>query len=797
MFKVFSHIGDLMDEVKHDKSLEGCQSFAANRYPVRFVLFDNFRDSFEFVEAMQSEYGCIVESVENWFEEPYLDVLFTHSKVADRFTEFVRNHQNKDYVISPFSELIRFYDNSNRQEFYSVISTIKGTENGDDKTRRVYIPIVGLEGKFSQFENDSQIQVWHFRNSDQQLDYRLIVTDGTIYGVGDLEGKYTVVKNMREWLQLWRNKNAKPQIISSSPTLFANYQFAEPDNAFTYCKCENVYRFLTDGLKLDFGTLDYKTQDDAYWSRLATEINIDSFSFEQFFNSYFHIDDLSDYRVFMDKWFGCKDEFEKWLLCNYYSYKFCEKGYICKAIKKTTSVFDYHFFASVALSIFDDENPEQDIEERLACLQAAAAHGVRLTIDAQDELKHKLVAKAKSEGYHVAVRYFSPLTEVEKCLMVEWVGKEYIQREEVKNIFPELYHYLGNDCGIVDTSEQWVLEYFEKYHMAKLANTYSDNIKAIIETKNATSITFNTWYQGFKTVKTLLNNRTDIEVYYWIDGLGVEWIPLINQLVAQKEGVYLNEAIIGRALLPTVTENNKKELHDLAGDRLAKIGDLDAHAHKMGNHYPQYVIEEIEIVEHAVEQIVSQFAGRKVAIVSDHGLTALSQCCDGLNLKGFVSDHGGRLAFSENGKPTADSNYIICDDNKTVCALRHDSLCGKIPSGQSAHGGCTPEEVLVPIIILSAQKNVSNYAVALLTKEVSAANAVVEFKIKGLTESDKPYMMYANQKYELRKNGDNFTSDKLKVAPNNNTLKLHIGTFSQEFTLVIKTGAEEEDLFDF
>ena len=43
-----------------------------------------------------------------------------------------------------------------------------------------------------------------------------------------------------------------------------------------------------------------------------------------------------------------------------------------------------------------------------------------------------------------------------------------------------------------------------------------------------TSVAFDTWYQSLKTTRFLLAGRNDIDVYYWIDGLGVEWIPFIR-----------------------------------------------------------------------------------------------------------------------------------------------------------------------------------------------------------------------------------------------------------------------------
>ncbi|HPB85470.1 MAG TPA: BREX-4 system phosphatase PglZ, partial [Paludibacteraceae bacterium] len=150
MYKEFSHIEDLITYAKEDKGISGTYAAIANRYPIRFVLFDNFRDSFGFVFAMQSQLGCLVKSVNEWMDAELEDTLITHSQLADCISDFVRQNSDKDSVIAPFSELARFYDNKEKTEFDTLISTIKAIETTKlalSRQQRVYIPIVGLEGK--------------------------------------------------------------------------------------------------------------------------------------------------------------------------------------------------------------------------------------------------------------------------------------------------------------------------------------------------------------------------------------------------------------------------------------------------------------------------------------------------------------------------------------------------------------------------------------------------------------------------------------------------------------------------
>jgi len=802
MYKEFSHIDELIEWAKYDKNIDGSLAPMANRYPIRFVLFDNFRDSFEFVSIMQNQLGCIVESVNDWIDELYCDAILTHSRLADRLIDFVQNKaaKNKDYVITPFSELARFYDNVRNFEFNSLISTVKGIETSKEAVshnQRIYVPIVGLEGKFSKFTNDSQIVEWYFKNNDQQLNYRLIITDNTSYKVQGLSNKFTIVNDMQDWLKVWRDKNAKQEIISHSPSIFANAEYAQPDNAFSFCICRNVYEFLTTGLKLNFGTIDYNPKDEEYWLQLASEIDITNFSFEVFFNKYFHIDDLADYNVFLKTWFECKDNFEKWLLINYYTNKFCEKGYICQALKNLNSFTNYDFFAAIALVIFDNENGKEYLEERIACLQQAAQKQVKLTNAVQNELSKKLKSLALEKGYTTAIRYFSPLTNAEKSLAISWLGKGFVLKDDIRAFFPDLYNYLGKSTGTNEPVRKWALKYIDLYKYCKISNKYSDELKSIIEEKNNSSVTFNQWYQDFKTAKTIFNSRSDIDVYFWIDGLGVDWIPFITEILSNEEHIFLNEIDIARAALPTITSVNKATLLDLSNNQLQKIGDLDEHAHQKGNKYPDFIIEELDIVKNAIQKILSEYAGKKIAIVSDHGLTSLSQLKEGLNLAGVESDHYGRVACRISDKVVSDSNYIILEDNETMCALRHESLSGKIPAGQSAHGGCTPEEVLVPIFIISSQENIKNWTAILLDNKILGTNPVVKYSIKGLSETDTPYILYNGKHYELNlQTGDLYESERLNLIENVTEIKLCICQQIQSSHLIINLGVKEDDLFD-
>jgi hypothetical protein len=137
----------------------------------------------------------------------------------------------------------------------------------------------------------------------------------------------------------------------------------------------------------------------------------------------------------------------------------------------------------------------------------------------------------------------------------------------------------------------------------------------------------------------------------------------------------------------------------------------------------------------------------------------------------------------------------VLDDGKTICSLSHHSLATKTLEGQGAHGGATPEEVLVPIIIVSNQKNANNYSAELTDNEISATSPTVRYHIKGLSSVDIPIARYNGVDYALHKVNDNtYESERLNLVETSTKIDLIIGSFKQVDSLIIKTGVKEDDL---
>ena len=792
-------MASLMDAVVRDKEASGAGAFVANRYPVRFVLFDNFRDCYEFV-SLQTAKSLFFQSIDLWLNPDFPDSIVSHSDLATRICDYISKCSN-DSVITPFSELARFYNNKTSSEFNALIATIKAVESSQesyDDHRRVYIPIVGLYGKMSKFSEDTQSTIWYLKSSDHQLNYNLILTDGQTFGVKNIEEKFTLVKDATEWLSIWQKQEIKQKIVCTSRSIYANAEYAQPDNAFDYTICDNVYKFLTEGLCLSLGFATYKKEEDHFWRKLASEIDVVNFNFTAFFNAKFGIFDLADFKIFYRTWFDSSDAYSRWLLSTYYTYKFCDQGYICRTLKNCSNYTNAEFVQNLLLTIFDLDKQEEYLEERNCGLLAAQAEGIVLPENIQDLLYEKLLAIEERLGCRSALKYVSCLTDTEKKLVIQWLTDGKILANEIRNIYPDLFAYLSPTFGTSKDDQIWSLEYIDEYKKAKLSNTYSDAIKNYILAKNADEVSFNSWFNDFQTVRTIMCSRSDINVYFWIDGLGMEWIPFISSIVEERntDGYYLNDVIIARAGLPTATENNKVDLQKLAGGPLQKDGDLDSDSHKI-RPYPSYIIADMKKLRDSVNMILDENPGKKIAIISDHGISYMPQLCPGLNLMGITGDHGGRYATWNSGAAVSDEKYKILDDKRTICALRHESLTAKIKEGSGCHGGCTPEEVLVPIFIISDYPINSSHTISLKTLELSAANPVLRFTIKGLSNIDVPYVIYNELRYSMKKESGNiWATEPLPLVQGLDKIALYVGAAEHVFKFKMKFGVEEDDLFD-
>ena len=199
---------------------------------------------------------------------------------------------------------------------------------------------------------------------------------------------------------------------------------------------------------------------------------------------------------------------------------------------------------------------------------------------------------------------------------------------------------------------------------------------------------------------------------------------------------------------------------------------------------------------------ILEYNFEKLDIVSDHGFTFLSQKqFNNIKKLDLNADHDGRCMWLDNSSIYHDDEYFIvwdtengsCQGRKYLVALKYISL-QNVPK-REVHGGATPEEVLVPYIVISTRKEVIEYEIEPVKFEVSIKAPIIEFKVY-------PEPQYT-PKLKLRDKVRDVTYDKktsafklslhgLGVGMHN--LELEIGEKKYKIEVEIKGGFKERDL---
>jgi hypothetical protein len=89
MFQIFNDFDLLMEEVHRDRHIDGDGASLANRFPIRFILFDNFTDCCRFMDDLVHLPNCQVQRVEYWMDNEYPDTFLTHNRLAEKIRKMI------------------------------------------------------------------------------------------------------------------------------------------------------------------------------------------------------------------------------------------------------------------------------------------------------------------------------------------------------------------------------------------------------------------------------------------------------------------------------------------------------------------------------------------------------------------------------------------------------------------------------------------------------------------------------------------------------------------------------------
>jgi len=773
----FNDVEDLITEIKSDKSTK---NILANRFPIRLIFLSRFETFRQLIEKLSSI------GVENYHLEkelPNPDGWIT----KDSLIEIVKNIQ-KDTAIVPFSEIIRFYSNQDFKNFFNQLLLIEN----DDLCRRIYLPLIGIEERFEKEFYQG------FSRKEESAPYWKIIheTPNSIRvflskNINSVEkiGNYETIKNADEWLKFWKKRSPCDVICFSKPlNLF--YKNTLPDTIFSIDQLANTKDLLEKIFNIEIPILFIESESQ-YWDRLSNLISNNYTTFTDFVKDYFKVKSLS-IKSLLDYWFKTEDTFDKWLLKHYVLSQNClKKKYLCMVLRSIVDYADHTLLKTLYQEIFNLENYIEYINDRLYLIKQYAHHKpIILCDEVIEELNDNLRSLIDSKQ---ALLLSTGLFQFEKEYIFELFIKGTISDSHLLfERYPEMSYY-DSLCTFdnLNDENEWILEYFSEYKKSKLSNSLSSNIKALLSKYNNDEKSFYEWYHSFESIHSIYHSN-QVDKVLWIDALGIEWVPFIeNYLHQTKKDIKIIKKYIGVSNLPTSTEHNRFS-------DAKYIQDFDSFIHNNTYSYPDSILNEIDQLKQIIDKYVILDSNQNIAIVSDHGLTALSRL---VNSKKYGKDdsHEGRYIEVKESSHASDSDYIVYksefDQNNYLIALKYNSL-GKKPI-REVHGGCTPEEVLVPFIILSNKKDTKEleFSIRIESTDISKKRPIVS-----LTINPKPIVAFIEFKGKSKRLAFNSETNKWEAkidtsTSGKNPLKVVVGTTEKSFTINIKSGIIEEDLF--
>lgn len=705
-----------LDELKEAIIQDLCsKEVNAQRYCVRFIMLNDFRTFRDLTKFLVKNLNVKLFELQN------LALGIDKTITIDMLSDAIKGITESS-LVTPFSELVRFYKESDFNGFFNEIIL---TESLKNTSKRIYVPVIGLNNRFNDFLKsfgriEESAPIWQLYSPvDDKV--KVYVTKFKVSKLPQ-SSEFCALETMKDWMNFWRKQAPRDKILCSAYPIRLGWKNSRPDSIFTFTEISNPHEYITEFLGINV-PFEYNESENSFWDRIqeaVSEYFDTGFSWRAYVENHFNIRKV-DFKIILDKWADeLNTPFDRWLLKNYllHTDQLNDKPYTKLCLTETSDyVIPATLFVNLAQRIFyaiNQPGAEKFYEERRELMTAEKMRFRELVPHIEQEwiMNHIIDVAQSNDGFSIVKKLSTGTFEFEKELFFGW----YQQRPEqefgmkhLKKFYPDLHAYLdATDVSIYRPGTEWLADYFNSYRAAKVKDEYSDEVRGFIETHNASEKEFWDWYYKHNTCHDLFHEYKNDELrcpdkVYWIDGLGAEFIPYIQYLIETSQSNYeIIEALVATTGLPSNTSLNRFDVDDKF---VIKIGDLDALAH--GSHYKnrKTLISELSTLNHIVKKILKDngVGHHTIAIVSDHGLSALSRLCEPHKLTGKAHHEGRYIPYTADIEAESMPEYVTVknpdDNNNYKVALTHSSL-GYKPSHE-VHGGCTPEEVLVPFIVIT------------------------------------------------------------------------------------------------
>lgn len=670
-----------------------------SRFPCRAIMVTSIDQYCELLEALQEIDGCEMVSTE---------VLFSSADVMPNYERLKEDtYRDKWVILAGVSEYLRLF--SKKEASDGRFSSLWHYQASATNEGRIIIPLWGCEAQWFDealhFNNDDRQQDFYYdcKNDDEEpvMDL-LVLSDKFEQDFSKLEvlQRHPSI-GLREWFAYWQEPESN--ITSFVLLTRRSRNVTTMGGSITVHVNNDMLSFIREHMagaeKLDDRNCTEEMQHELITYALKGS-TLDDALLEILNMTRFSGKDI------MGRWRAMSDSHRRfvalWLKLH------PENTYLCRCFEAAESVADVAL--QVGHRIFDlrADRPEWvDEYKALAAVMQLKPDGAYFA--AVDEIAE----------YEARLDFLTNGTQDERRYMLrmvgEWLRKDPLQfyaSERLAAVYPELAAYLRRDG-----QDDAIGAYMSGYKAYKLGNRLPDD-EAL-------------YFNGVQTdgyehrYAALSRSAGENTVVLWIDALGVEWLPLLAWSIGAHCEGSVREAAVTLADLPTETRfNDQWHAMDVPYEKLDM---LDKLAHKGVIDEPDYyacIENQIDFVARVHER-VSELMGRyqRVIITGDHGTSRLAarffHTRDGIAAPSgaTVYSHGRYCALDGATAPMLPHTVVAKDDDGRhyVVFANYDHFK---QSGFAAgadddraiygevHGGATPEERLVPVIVVDSHREI-------------------------------------------------------------------------------------------
>lgn len=744
----------ILDAIKNDLDRQG----SYDRYPVRFFSMKYASDTANVIMKLRSDIEIInlsnVEIIDVKDFLPHEDGWVT--------VDNLRNHidnldMNKSYIIVGFSEYARFLSNA---EFITMIIGLLETENSEQNyKRRIYIPCLAL---FSQIqrtvkENHRRMDAYNpFLNDVNIEDLPIIYF---INEALDKVGYENEINTSSEWFGMWRNPNidvGKPIICTSKRLLFF-YGKACPDNVYNIKKIM-AYEELLESLYEVSNILPAKIGAEKHYKKLLELLKENKgMDLQNIILKKINTQKIIGENVY-SLWKNT-DEFGRWLIQNYvlkYEKSMNYLGYVMKSLDTLSSeeyveaVYSYIFVENNRYEVERKElikaiskTEEIRFNERMNSYYQRFINStvknkttyeigeIKFEQDACIELEN--VESVERVIQNDVVSILTSCSDYERKLILWLYRSGFISDNCLKDVYLDLENYLSkNDLDLEDSVYfENIIEYFNVYRKARMQKTMAEKYDRQLIKWNKNEETFFSWYtdSNLKHPEIILKQQGFEGNTYVLDGVGAEYMEYIVSLL-NAQNVNVEFCSYAKSHLPSIT-SVAKDLYDM---KYKWVLDYDNKVIHDQFYYPVISLEKaLSVIKDMINKIILEEGSNVFAITADHGSSVGHKILKKQKKYNYSdAEHDGRCFLLPAGTcENSTDDYLLYTDDKNkdwLIALNEQSLCNN--SKYVVHGGATPEEVIIPVVIAQkARGQTRSYKVKPINLKVSGLNKELSFKI--------------------------------------------------------------------